>query len=112
MNRKQKRNFIKIARKKGVGEEFAKAFISIKENKTEEIFSEKIVNTGDKVKLNVDEIISSKIYKNKMSEYKKFVENSVDVIYTAKVENDNFVSLEEKPEWLFRISDLIVLSEE
>lgn len=114
MNREQKRNFIKIAKKKGISEEHAKAYMAMKEEqmaniiKAEDvIFERRIINDGDKVRIDVDKISSSKYYSNMMDEYKEFIENSRDIVFTAKVEKGHFVSLEENPKWLFWVGDLI-----
>lgn len=119
MNREQKRNYIKIAKKKGIGEEYARAYIALKESEESDmvissedikniIFDRKAIKDGDKVLINVDKITSNKNYSKMLEEYREFIENSNGVIYTAKVEKEHFVSLEENPKWLFFAEDLIV----
>mgnify|MGYP003304886874 CR=1 FL=1 len=116
MNREQKRNFIKLAKKRGIGEEYAKAYISMKEQEdgdktlsTKDIlFNKKEIKDGDKVQINVDKIMSSKNYQRMVPEYREFVESSNGVYYTANVEKGNLISFEENPKWLFWAGDLII----
>lgn len=112
MNREQRRNFVKLAKKRGIGEDFAKAYIAMKEESDtvsdkDIIFSQREIKDGDKVRINVGKIKSAKYFEKMMPEYKAFIEASEGVVYTAKVEKDTFVSLEENPKWLFIMGDLI-----
>lgn len=64
--------------------------------------------SGDKVTIDVTKIKALKDYEGMNDEYKKFIESSEGVIFTAKVEKGNFVSLEENPKWLFWAGNLNV----
>lgn len=114
MNREQKRNFIKLAKKRGIGEDFARAYIAMKEESGSDvvsvkdmIYSQRAIQDGDKVQINVEKIKSTKYFDKMIPEYKEFIEQSSGVVYTAKVEKETFVSLEENPKWLFIMGDLI-----
>ena len=62
------------------------------------------------IKLDVDKIIGEKTYSNKLKEYREFIEESRDKIYTAVFdENTHMLTLEEEPKWLFLGSDVIVV---
>ena len=114
MNREQKRNFVKLAKKRGINEQFAKAYIAMKEDEEngDKVFKfsskRQAVNDGDKVFINVDKIKSTKYFEKMLPEYKEFIEQSSRVMYTAKVEKEHFVSLQENPKWLFWVEDLII----
>jgi len=106
MNREQKRDFIKKARKRGIDEKYAKAYIQAQES-LENDARINIAN-GDKVTIDVTKIKALKDYEKMNNEYKRFVESSDGVVFTAKVEKGNFVSLEENPKWLFWAGNLNV----
>ena len=68
------------------------------------------INTGTKIKLDVDKIIGEKTYPNKLKEYREFIEESRDKIYTAVFDEDtHMLTLEEEPTWFFLGSDVIVV---
>lgn len=104
MNREQKREFIRRAKKRGVSEEQANLYLTLKSG-----FNTTKIKDGDKVKLDIKMIKSEKSYGDKHSEYKDFIEASEDVVYTVQIEDckGNFVSLRENPKWLFWTGNLI-----
>ena len=99
MNRKQKRDFINKARKKGIKKSDAIAYLATQE------CSE--IKEGDKVKLNVSKIKASPDYPIMRPDYKEFVEKNVEKIFTAHYEKEVLVSLVEEPKWLFWRGNLI-----
>ena len=93
MNRKQKRDFIKKARQKGVKESDALAYLTTQEGSE--------IKEGDKVRLNVNKIKASPDYQIMRPDYKEFVEKNANKIFTAHYEKEMLVSLVEEPKWLF-----------
>lgn len=73
---------------------------------------------GDRVKLNVDQIVRRKDYSKMQPEYRNFVETNRDRAFTAHLyrkREDGFsamVELAEEPKWLFWYGDLIKIEEE
>jgi len=68
-----------------------------------------VIQDGDRVKLNVDKIVSRKTYNDLNEQYRNFVEVSSDKVFTAKnvSAHKNIVSLVEAPKWYFWAGDLI-----
>lgn len=104
MNRKQKREFIKRAKDKGIDKEYIDAYIALVDGNEDSVAD---IKEGQKIKLNVDRITKSNNYENMSERYKEFIDASYDKVFTAHLEDDNFVSLIEAPEWLFWIGDVI-----
>lgn len=69
---------------------------------------------GDKVKLNLFAIQNRLNYSKMNSEYRKFVDESEDKVFTVHFENDNnrLVTLLENPKWLFWCGDLLKAADE
>jgi len=101
MNRAERREFVKRAKKRGISEEIAEAYLSVRDSGTRD-FGE-----GDKVRLNVQRIQSQKGYQKMSARYKEFVEANVNTVFTAHIEQETLVSLKEQPEWLFWSGHLI-----
>lgn len=114
MNRAQKREFMKRAKQKGIGEDYAKAYITAIESgmMVDEQAEQIKISDGDKVSLDVEKIKKRKEYANMSQPYKDFVESSVGVKFTANIEKGFFVSFTENPTWLFWHEDLILHKEE
>ena len=113
MNRRQKRNFLKIAKSKGVDTQIAELYLRLKDKGVE--FND--ISDGDKVKLNIQVIQSHSDY-NKLSEkYKRFVVENENTIFTVQLDSrggnlNNVVSLkEDSTGWLFWTGDLIKVNE-
>lgn len=62
-----------------------------------------------KVMLDVEEITSRKDFETKLDDYKQFVLENKDTVFTAHVEHGRLISLKENPTWLFTKFDLIKL---
>ena len=113
MNRKDKRAFLKSAKKKGVDRQLAELYLRIKEKG---IQPQTIVD-GDKVKLNMKAIQSHPDYNRLSDKYKSFVTENVDTIFTVQFDprsgNLNaIVSLkEDSTRWLFWVGDLTKVNE-
>lgn len=113
MNRKQKRNFIKAAKKKGIDSSLADVYLRIKEKEAEQIE----LTDGDKVKLNLSVITGRPDYKRMSISYREFVESSADTLFTVRHDErggnlKNVVCLEEDPtKWLFWTGDLTKVTE-
>ena len=99
MNRKQKRDFIKQARKKGVSETDARAYLTTQDGSE--------IKEGDKVKLNIYKIKSSPDYQIMNPKYKSFIEENKDTVFTAHYERETLISFVEEPKWLFWRGNLI-----
>lgn len=109
MNRKQRRAVAKKARADGMSKPLAKAFSEIVGGTGEHTPRQEIAE-GDKVMLNIDAIKARKNYTLMTENYKKFVNDSDGVIFTAHLEREVLVSLVEEPKWLFWCGDLIRVS--
>lgn len=112
MNRKQKRNFVKAAKKKGVDKRIADVYLRLKEMDVSPVDLE----DGDKVRLNLKAIQGHADYDRLSEQYKQFVENNTEQIFTVSRDErggklKTVVSLKEEPTWLFWTSDLIKVEE-
>lgn len=112
MNRKQKRAFIKCAKKKGVREDIAELYAEIDGNITDQGTSAQAILEDEKVKLNVDAITGRENYSRMTAMYKEFIDNNIDTVFTAHVERPNLISFKEEPKWLFWSGDLIRLADQ
>lgn len=68
------------------------------------------IKDGDKVKLNIKSIKSHPDYFSLSDEYKNFIDENKDTIFTVNSENNrlkSIVGLVEEPCWLFWVGDLI-----
>ena len=71
--------------------------------------NEHLIKNGDKVKLNIKAIKSDPDYFSLSDEYKSFIDNNKDTIFTVNSENNilkSRVGLCEAPYWLFWVGDL------
>lgn len=113
MNRKQKRAFLKAAKKKGVDTQIAELYLRIKEKN---VSLEKITD-GDKVKLNLKAIQDHPDYNRLSEDYKAFVTENENTVFTVQFDPrggslNHVVSLkEDSTGWLFWIGDLIKIKE-
>lgn len=107
MNRRQKRDFIQTAKKKGLSEEMAKTYLSTLESSV----SSKILPTqfeeGEKALLNVEKIVNRKGYDVLNPKYREFVESNAGKVFTVHIERPSVLSLKESPEWIFWCGDLM-----
>lgn len=104
MNREQRREFAKRAKARGISDEHINAYIAWVNSGGNNIYE---IKEGDKVLLNVRKIISGVNYSRMVPAYKKFIEESEGVVFTAHIERGCLVSLMENPKWLFWIGDLV-----
>lgn len=109
MNRKTRRDFYKKVRNKGISKEAAYAYLAMKEAGLDELFTTppSTFNSGDKVCIDIEKIKSRKAYERMSDGYKKFIEDSAGVVYTAEPEKGNFITFEEDQTWHFWSGDLI-----
>ena len=113
MNREQKRDVVKKAKKKGIKESEAKAYANIISEGAGTPTPAQDITEGEKIKLNVEAIKNRKNYKDMSKMYKEFVEANADTIFTAHVERKTLISLNENQnKWLFWCGDLIKVKEE
>ena len=122
MNRAERRNLAKKIKKinknlkLGLNKTQLKDYIKFKE----EQLSSVVFFEGDKVKINYESITSRIDYEKRRPEYRNFIEENKNNIFTIKYDekyrnNPWLVSLEEdttEPRWLFTTSDLILYNEE
>ena len=122
MNRAEKRNLAKRIKKMnknlnlGLNKAQLEQYIKFKEMQTESI----VLFEGDKVKIDYLGITSRVDYERRRPEYRDFIENNKDSVFTVKYDekyrhNPWLVSLEEdttEPRWLFTTSDLILIEKE
>ena len=114
MNREDRRTLTRAAKKRGLTESQAKAFVEVA-NRADVIRREGVgetspeikFNEGDKVYINIPLVKSRKNYELMSELYKKFVDESEGVPYTAHIEKEKLVSFVEDPRWLFWSGDLI-----
>ncbi len=109
MNRKTRRSFYKKVRNKGISKEAAYAYLEMKESGLDELFSNPpaAFHSGDKVRIDTQKIKSRKAYGRMNEEYRKFIDTSDGMVYTARPEKGSFIVLEENPAWHFWSGDLI-----
>lgn len=111
MNREQKRALTKKAHQQGMSKKLAKAYAEIASGTGEHTKSQGF-SEGDKVRLNIEAIKARKNYEYMSAKYKAFVDEAADVIFTAHIERENLISLQEEPKWLFWSGDLLKVEEE
>lgn len=112
MNREQKRNFVKKAKKRGINSDTAKAYAEIMSSGSGEPTPPQDFSEGENVKLNLENIKSRKNYERMTDNYKAFVEANEDTVFTAHVERPNLISFVEEPKWLFWSGDLVKVKHE
>ena len=113
MNRKARRDFYKKVRNKGISKEAAYAYLEMKEAGMDELFLNppSTFQSGDKVRIDTQKIKARKAYERMNDEYKRFIDASDGVVYTARPEKGNFVAPEENPAWHFWSGDLIKVTD-
>lgn len=107
MNRAQKRKYVIALRKKGFSLESAKKLAEIKALQD----TKPIISVGDKVRLKYDAITQSPDYDRRVENFKKFVEDNKDKIFTTESYNGYdklfcFVEDETEVKWVFHEYDL------
>lgn len=114
MNRETRRKLEKTARKRGLSESQAKAYVevvnradAIRQNGVGETTPEKHFEEGEKVRINIAAVKARQNYEKMSEVYKEFIENSEGVVYTAHIEHTKLISFLEDPRWLFWSGDLI-----
>ena len=122
MNRAERRNLSKKIKKAnksfnlGLNKTQLKDYIKFKEEQLSSI----VFFEGDKVQIDYDGITSRVDYDKRRPEYRNFIEENKNTIFTVKYDekyrnNPWLVSLEEdttEPRWLFTTSDLILYNNE
>lgn len=109
MNREQKRNLVKKARKNGMSRENAEKFVKIVDQSGNRCTPMQEIHTGDKVVLRVDALKAKKNYSMMNPAYRAFVENAESVVYTAVCERAELIHMEEQPRWLFWCGDMDIV---
>lgn len=125
MNREQKRALNKSIRKRGVPKDDAAAYVeifanadAIRQNGTGEHTPAQEINEGDSVRINIDAVTSRQNYGRMSQNYKTFVDENKETVFTAHVEKtgsttaSRLISFKENPRWLFWSGDLIVINSE
>ena len=80
MNRAQKRKYVIALRKKGFSLESAKKLAEMKALQD----TQPVITVGDKVRLKYDAITQSPDYDRRVENFKKFVEDNKDKIFTTE----------------------------
>lgn len=111
MNRKERRAFVKQAKKSGASKGTAMAYLAMKELEENNPEAFKKFQEGDKVRLDIDRITNRSNYENMTDEYRAFIEESEGKVFTVHIESNAMISLKENPEWLFWKGDLIAVKE-
>lgn len=113
MNRKQRRALERKVKRNGFTEQNAKEYVKLINNASAiinggvgDITPPKPFNEGDKILLDIPKIKARKNYNRMSDKYKEFVESSEGVVFTAHVEQNNLISMQENPTWLFWSGDL------
>lgn len=109
MNREQRRNFVKKAKKNGMLRADAEKFLKIADTNGNHYTPAKEIHTGDKVVLRVAELKAKKNYGIMNPEYRAFIEQSEGVVYTAVRERAELIHMKEQPRWLFWCGDMDVV---
>lgn len=112
-NRKDRRALLKAARGSGVSKEEVIKFIETTEPTVEGV---RPLEEGQRVRLNVATIMSDVNYPNKVEEYRNFVEQNSDKIFTVEYDerhtDGHFVSLVEdtrEVKWLWWVGELEIV---
>lgn len=107
MNREQKRKYVSALRKKGFSLESAKRIAEMKA--LDDI--RPVIVAGDKVRLKYDSITQSPDYDRRNENYRKFVDDNKDKIFTVESYKGYkklfcFVEDETEVKWVFHEFDL------
>ena len=111
MNREQRRKFTKRAKKRGINEDITELYLSMDRNGLETPAPPQKIENGQKVMLDVERIKARRDYERMTALYKAFVDENAETVFTAKVEKENLISMEEEPRWLFWSGDLKIVDE-
>lgn len=114
MNRAERRSLKRRIRKRGISEEKADEFVAaynnadmIRKEGVGIVSPPKEILEGDIVTLDVERIKSRQNYEKMSPEYKQFVEENEGKFFTAHLERENTISLnEDGNKWLFWSGDL------
>lgn len=107
MNRGQKRNFVKKAKKRGIAADVAKAYAEIINSGAGEVSPRQEIVEDEKIRLNIENLKARQNYSMMSDLYKEFIDANENTVFTAHVERPTLVSLKEEPKWLFWCGDLI-----
>lgn len=106
MNRKQRRAFVKKAKKQGVSKEAAEAYLAAMEMKIHDT-SEQEFQEGEEVTIDVEGIQKSASYRAMSDKYKAFIEENKDKVFRIKyTKKKNLYALEGVDGWIFWRGDL------
>lgn len=111
MNRKDRRTFIKQAKKSGATKGTAMAYLAMKELEQDDPDAFKRFHEDDKVRIDIERITNRSNYDQMTDEYRAFIEESEGKVFTVHIESNAMISLKENPEWLFWKGDLIAVKE-
>lgn len=111
MNRDQRRKFSKRAKKRGINEQITDLYLSMDRNGLEVPSPPQKIESGQKVMLDAERIKARRNYDRMTADYKAFVDQNTETVFTAKVEKENLISMEEEPRWLFWSGDLRLAEE-
>ena len=113
MNRAERRKYAKAMKKMGANTEEISRMNNML--KTENQFAE-----GTKVKLNYEKITSQTDYGMRVENFRNFVEENKDTVFTVEYENDKAIKGRDQfivtfkedpttPKWLWYVDDLIAV---
>ena len=107
MNRAQKRKYVIELRKKGFSLKSTKKLAEMKSLQD----TKPVISTGNKVRLKYDAITQSPDYDKRVENYKKFIEDNKDKVFTTESYNGYnklfcFVEDETEVKWVFHEYDL------
>lgn len=113
MNRKDRRKFVKDAKKKGISKGTAEAYLAIKEMGLDlsAAVLPKEFNEGDRVRLDTERIKSQKNYENKSEMYRNFIDANADTVFEIGPSKGNLCTIKDQP-WVFYSGDLIRVKED
>lgn len=116
MNRQQRRALAKSLRHSGVknADTLVKKYDesrTVLQNETKEMTPAQDIVEGQKIKLRIDAIQARVNYNNLSEQYRQFVEQNADTVFTAHIDQTNMISMQENPRWLFWSGDLIKIEE-
>lgn len=113
MNRSERREVEKRARRKGISKAELKSYVKtisnadeIRKNGVGIVSPAKKIEDGDKVTINIERVRARQNYRLMTDTYKDFVTSNEGTVFTARVERENLIKLEENPQWLFWSGDL------
>ena len=106
MNRSQRRQFVKRARKEGFSRGAAEAYLAVKEMGDVADKAPKMFKDGEKVRINIEKIKKRKDYEDKSEKYKKVIEEEGEKVFEVKNLRGNLYSLDGLDGWLFWGGDL------